>query len=123
MQAQRVAVVDARTPDAPPSAVTLDDASACALGELRALILSLPLPSSRAAIAGGGGDAMTICHDGRVLEGEERTLHSLGLLSAQADALRGKLLALRQQVGLLDRLLTQGALVPARLTLLLLCHA
>ena len=77
-----VAVVDARSPGATPSEVTLDDAEACALGELRALLLSLPLASAQAAMAGGDGSRLAICHDGRLLEGEERTLHSLGVLLA-----------------------------------------
>ena len=77
----RVAVVDALAPDAGPFDVEVD-ASDCRLGELRALVLSLPLPSAEAALADGNGEALHVCHDGRLLVDDERTLESLGILAA-----------------------------------------
>ena len=74
-----ITVVDVLTPSQPPSRVEIDDPSTATVGELRALIMSLPLDSVHAARSGG---FPRVCHDGRVLEDDDETLDRLGVLDA-----------------------------------------
>ena len=77
--APTVGVVDILEPTRAPKHVVIDDASTSTLGELRALVLSLPLPSVKATPS---GEQPRICHDGRVLEDDDRTLDSLRVMAA-----------------------------------------
>ena len=74
-----VAVVDALIPNAQPSSVEVDVTSTCE--DLRALILSLPVPSAQSALATAGGN-LCICHDGNLLNDDAQTLASAGVFAA-----------------------------------------